>query len=264
MEEIKPELVEAWLREAGALALQFAARPDMTAEHKADNSLVTEADLAVERLLVARIQDTYSGHAIIGEEATRQSGSEYAWVIDPIDGTSAFFLGAPTWCVSLGVLRDGQPHLGMVYVPYTDELFISRDGQTSRNGHLLSVSSATKLNRDTLFCVSTLAHQLYPMKGFPGRLYSFGSCVYQNCLVARGAVCGTLSRSPRLWDLAGALPLVRGAGGDMVYLSGEPVVLADLMDGSPVHQPVLSAPPQLIELLLAIIRRSAVAGNGGG
>src|SRR5689334_3541376 len=112
----------SWVRDAGVLARQFFNQ--VTGRRKPDRSWVTEADLAIERSMVAQIAARYPQHGIIGEEQTRhQVDSEFLWALDPLDGTASFIAGLPTWGISLGLLRQGLPYLGLVYLPLLGDYY---------------------------------------------------------------------------------------------------------------------------------------------
>src|SRR5262245_22006510 len=114
--------LRAWLYEASAIAQQHFKQS--AGWRKADRSWVTAADGAIERMLVEHIAARYPQHGIIGEEQVRRDlGHEVLWAIDPLDGTASFVAGLPLWCISVGLLRHGQPYLGMVYVPLLDDCY---------------------------------------------------------------------------------------------------------------------------------------------
>src|SRR5512142_3216717 len=99
-------------REAGALLLSYFARR-IGFTYKGDVDLVTEADRASEALITERIRARWPGHDLVGEEGARvESGSDYRWYIDPLDGTTNFAHGFPVFCVSLGLQRKGESIAG--------------------------------------------------------------------------------------------------------------------------------------------------------
>src|SRR3984885_5705727 len=95
-------------REAGALLREFYAKGVET-EYKGDVDLVTEADRASEKLIVARLKVAFPSHGVYGEEGTRTGlESEYRWYVDPLDGTTNFAHGFPAFCVILGLERRAK------------------------------------------------------------------------------------------------------------------------------------------------------------
>ncbi|MCJ7621166.1 MAG: inositol monophosphatase, partial [Anaerolineae bacterium] len=103
--DVEVHLVMEWVRQAGRIALRHFNRVEGT--RKADRTLVSQADLEIEDLLVAHLQSTYPSHGIVGEEGTSDVHGEYVWVIDPLDGTRAFLSGLPVWGISIGLLWRG-------------------------------------------------------------------------------------------------------------------------------------------------------------
>lgn len=92
-----------------------------TATYKEDDSPVTELDCHIERLLRAKIEQEYPEHSILGEEFEETLGnSEYTWVLDPIDGTSEFAAGLPTWGSIIALFKLGQPLVGVIDHPDLD------------------------------------------------------------------------------------------------------------------------------------------------
>ena len=132
-------LAESVAREAGALLLGFAAgeRRGVTTKSTATD-LVSEADLATERLIRERLTAARPHDTIVGEEGddhVPEHPSGLRWVVDPLDGTVNFLFGIPQWCVSVAV-EDGEGSLaGAVYDPSRDELWsATRDGEPTSNG----------------------------------------------------------------------------------------------------------------------------------
>src|SRR5215469_10940125 len=122
--------VEAIAREAGTLLMSYFGR--VTVEYKGEVDLVTEADRASEKLIVERLRARWPEHGIVAEEGTRsETGAEYRWYVDPLDGTTNFAHGYPVFCVSIALVRekDGQLEVGVLYDPTRDELFAAERGQ---------------------------------------------------------------------------------------------------------------------------------------
>ena len=125
-------IAEQVAREAGGLLREFYHRGVRT-EYKGDVDLVTEADRASEKLIVARLHEALPEHGVYGEEGTRQGlEREFRWYIDPLDGTTNFAHGFPAFCVVLGCEQrapglkpdeDGEMAAGVIYDPL-------RDGET--------------------------------------------------------------------------------------------------------------------------------------
>src|SRR6476619_380938 len=139
-------------RDAGrVLAERFGRKIEIA--NKSEIDLVTESDLASERLIIDRIKTYYPRHAILAEESGAsepvdgESGSDWRWIIDPLDGTTNYAHGYPCFCVSIGLQCQGRMELGVVYDPIRDEMFSAERGQgASLNSRRISVSGTMNLS----------------------------------------------------------------------------------------------------------------------
>ncbi|MFQ3662339.1 MAG: inositol monophosphatase family protein [Chloroflexaceae bacterium] len=246
--------VRAWVREGGLHARRYFNNVEV--QRKADRSWVTRADLEVEQLLRERIVARYPDHGIIGEEqGVGAIDREFVWCLDPIDGTGSFVAGLPTWCVSVGLLRDGQPYLGAIYLPILDDCYWAEaEGPAYRNETPIHASRATTIDNNDWISVSSYAHRQYRID-FPAKTRSLSSVAVDCCYVARGSSLGALIGRANLWDLAAGLAIIRAAGAVAVGLSGAPLDTAQLLDGRRLPEPIIIAPPQLIDLLRRYISR---------
>ena len=142
------EFAKVVARDAGAVILPyFRTNADgMKLENKAQDGFdpVTRADREAEQLIRQRISETYPDHGIYGEEFGLQAGNGLTWVIDPIDGTRAFMSGMLHWGVLLALFDGENPIVGVLYQPYTDELFF---GDGVIGGYPAPRARATAQNR---------------------------------------------------------------------------------------------------------------------
>ena len=121
-----------WARQAGAVQLGHFRQGNLDIRTKATEAdVVTIADRESERLIIDGIHAAYPGHAILSEESGEEagSGSGWRWIIDPLDGTTNYSQGLPLFSVSIALEHDGQVVSGVVYAPYTDELFHAVRGE---------------------------------------------------------------------------------------------------------------------------------------
>src|ERR1051326_1428511 len=118
-------------REAGALLMSFFGK--VSIEYKGDVDLVTKADRASEKMIVERIRKQWPDHDLIGEEGSRrETGSDFRWYVDPLDGTTNFAHGYPVFCVSMALEYKGERIAGVIYDPNRDEMFAAKKGSGSR------------------------------------------------------------------------------------------------------------------------------------
>ncbi len=241
----------SWLKEAGSIALQYYQN-QVHRQQKDDYSPVTEADIAVERFLIDKIQQTFdtTQHGIIGEEfGGNWQNKEYVWVIDPIDGTRVFIDGLPQWCISLGLLRHGKEYRGAIYLPVTGEMYYTDNAGQPFWGHRsLMGMLKSSWNRDSFIGVPSSAHYHFNIDF--KRVRAMGAVATHHVYVARGAAIAALHRKAKLWDLAGAHAILTAAGGIAVYLDGQPFSLTDLLAPTPKPMSILAGHPAVLEKLL--------------
>src|SRR4051812_34417749 len=141
--DIQPIVVEA-----GELARGYFR--NVAPERKADRTLVTEADRAVETFLVGRIPKVAPHARLLGEEHGVAGDTSAACTItlDPIDGTSAFVSGLPTWCVTVGVVCNGTAVAGITPLPMTGETYLAEDGTTEWNGRAIVLDRRAPTDSD--------------------------------------------------------------------------------------------------------------------
>ncbi len=238
--------VQALAREAGQIALSYFGRT--TSMIKADNTIVTEADRAVEAFLVKKLNKRYPQDGVLGEEgASSQREAKRQWVLDPIDGTAVFAAGIPSWCVSIGMLEDGVPLAGVVYLPTTDDMFaVDLTGPATCNGEAIQVAAPAPFDSNTGMLSAGDIHSNWTID-FPGKVRALGSLAAHMCYVAMGSSIASINSYASLWDIAAALPILERAGGTTVLLDGSPLPIADIMDGSKLPQPIVSAPTYCID-----------------
>jgi len=121
-------------------------------EHKGAIDLVTEVDLGSEARIIDTIQASFPDHSILSEERGMiQRDQDFLWIVDPLDGTTNFAHGLTLCCVSIALVGNGQPLIGIVCNPFTDELFSAvRDQGAFLNGRRLSVSNVAHVQDSLL------------------------------------------------------------------------------------------------------------------
>ena len=210
-------------KEAGTLLKERFHRQDLVSELKSDNSLITEADLAADRLIRHTIQKEYPNDGILSEEegTTYPDGYTHIWVIDPLDGTTNFSLGLHYWGVSITRLDNGNPELTAVYFPIVDELFIAQRGQGAfLNGEPLQIKDPQINSPNSFFACCSRTYKHYQVN-LPYKTRTLGSAVYHLCTVAKSAAIIAFEATPKLWDIAGGWLIVEEAGGSVQTLTGE-------------------------------------------
>jgi len=238
--------------EAGQLALFYYGKVSKSV--KADLSVVTEADAAVENFLRLALTALAPEYGYIGEETEEArppaAGEEHAWVVDALDGSRAFTAQMPLWVPAVCLMKGGRPVAGAAINPITRELFwADEDGPAFCNDEPLHPEFSATLEANTFIFGPTNHHRTFTVD-FPGRIYCLGAPIYQLCLVAKGAVSGLFfDPSVNLWDLAFPSLLFERTGAVMVYASGRPVVLSELMGRSKISEPIFAGGAEMVDLL---------------
>lgn len=200
--------------------------------------LVTEADQAAELLIASRLRAAFPDHDLLGEEGSRSenTGARFCWVIDPLDGTTNFAHGLPTFAVSIALEDTGHPVVGVIYDPMRNELYRAiKGGGASLNGEPLRVSHIDRVSAAVL--VSGFAHTLEQrrrqgqawcaMLERVRALRQTGSAALNLCYVAAGRMEGYWERGIQPWDVSAGALLVSEAGGKISDREGGPFISHD-------------------------------------
>lgn len=245
--EIKQIVVEA-----GQLALLYYGKVSRSV--KADLSVVSEADAAVESFLRSSLTALAPRYGYIGEETAESrppaSGETRAWVVDALDGSRAFVAGMPLWMPAVCLMSGDRPVAGAALNPVTRELFwADEDGPAFCNDEPLHPELSATLEPNT-FIFGPTNHGRTFVVDLPGRIYCLGAPIYQLCLLAKGAVSGLFfDPAVNLWDLAFPSLLMDRIGAVLVYASGRPVDLSGLMGRDKVPEPIFAGSPEMVEVL---------------
>ncbi len=196
-------------------------------ERKADDTPVTIADRKTEEFIRSEILSKYPSHDIVGEEfKSKETASEFRWVIDPIDGTSSFVRKVPLYTVLLALQYKGTPIVGVIYAPRLDEIVYAAEGLGCYyNGQRASVSS-TKTLGEAWIQVTDYADLKRRRPDFTERLLGMAhSCrtwgdAYGYLLVATGRVDVMIDPIMAPWDIAPLHPIISEAGGVFTDLDG--------------------------------------------
>ena len=223
-------------REAGRVLAERFGRASLEVQHKGEIDLVTESDLAAERLIVERIRSYYPRHDILAEESGTSAHegageSAYKWIIDPLDGTTNYAHGYPCFCVSIALEEEGELVIGVIYDPTRDELFAAeRGGGATLNGRRIRVSETSDLN-EALLCTG----YPYDVRGRGNFAHNFtnfimhaqsvrrdGSAALDLAYVACGRFDGFWEEGLRPWDVAAGVVLIKEAGGHVSRYDNTP------------------------------------------
>lgn len=208
-------------------------------DKKGEIDLVTEIDLACERMCREVLGERFPAHDILAEEmggATAPSASRHRWIFDPLDGTTNYAHGLPIYCSSLGLEIAGRIEVAAIYDPSRTELFTAERGEGAYlNGRALTVSSTGTLSDALLvtgfpYDVHNRGEDLVPLFGeFLGRsraVRRLGSAALDLCYVAAGRFDAFWEQKLWPWDVAAGSLIVEEAGGRVSGMDGSPFDVA--------------------------------------
>ena len=243
------ETVKRIVVEAGDRALERCGT--VGCEFKADQSLVTVVDRETEQFIEGELNALYPGFAFIGEEyGWRGEQGVPVWACDPIDGTTNYVAGLPNWCVSVGLIHEGVPQLGAIYIPKLNELFWAVRGQGAFcNGVGLRAEDRDALHVEDTICLTSNSLKTLNTEALAGRLRCLGSIANELAYTARGNFCATVGLHEGIVDIAAALCICFEAGCDFRYLAGPPVDISALLDARRTTEHFVYAPPRLMAYL---------------
>ncbi|WP_102191926.1 inositol monophosphatase family protein [Microbacterium aurantiacum] len=232
--------LELALRLADAADAQSLPRfdaADLEISTKADNSHVTDADLATERAIRDVLASERPDDGIFGEEFGAQGDSHRQWIIDPIDGTANFLRGVPLWGTMISLAVDGVPHIGVVSMPAFGRRWWASTGQgawtaTDAGPRRIRSSSVASLDEASVSFQSIAqwadAGQLPALLTLAGSVWrdrAYGD-VYAYMLLAEGRIDMVAEFDVKEYDIAAAVPIVREAGGRMTSFDGVETISA--------------------------------------
>jgi myo-inositol-1(or 4)-monophosphatase len=219
------ELLHAAVREAGMLARSLFEQK-VKGWTKSDGTPVTEADIAVDKMLKARLHEARPDYGWLSEETPdtpERLKHRQVWIIDPIDGTRAFAQGGDEWCIAAALLVDGRPHLAAIYRPLVEDFYEARHEQgATLNGKRLRVGSASRLIGARVLGNASAVKHLLAKAPIDAVASGNTPLAMRLARVAEGELDAALSTTPKHdWDLAAGDLLVHEAGGAVTGLNGK-------------------------------------------
>ncbi len=218
------------LLETGIVAARLAGQHAMEESYfvktsvKNKTELVTQADAQCQQIIISKIKETYPDHGFLAEEGVEgkvfkqppRGGKPIWWVIDPIDGTNNFAHYLPLFSVSIAVMYEGLPVIGVIFDPATDSMFTAvKDGQAQLNGRRISAGE------DAIDKFSSIGLDSHFENALPGwtqdlilktRFRNLGSTALHFAYVAKGSLIAAIVNKPKLWDIAAGAVICESAG----------------------------------------------------
>jgi myo-inositol-1(or 4)-monophosphatase len=219
---------------AAAALLMGGYRKRPAPTQKAKHDLVTEYDLASEKLVREKLGALTPNVGIVAEEGGGEVQA-LSWFCDPLDGTTNFVHGHPFWCVSIGLLEEGTPVAGAVVAPALGLTYVGYEGgpalrsgepcRVSDNAELEHALCATGFPPDRQQAPGNNLDTFVRVQKVARGVHRCGSAALDMCLVADGTYDAYWERRVYAWDLAAGAALVLAAGGTITALDGGPANL---------------------------------------
>ena len=218
--------------EAGKIHMEFYGKTlEISCKHN-EFDLVTQVDKNSEAKIISIIKEEFPEHDLLGEEGTNsQTGSDYLWIIDPLDGTTNYTHAFPHFAVSIGLYYKGKPFLGVVFDPFKKEMFSAQKGEGAfLNDKQIKVSEVSKLSNSLLATgfpygrdnileknIKYFAHFLYKAQA----VRRPGAAALDLCYIAAGRLDGFWELNLSPWDVAASACIIEEAGGKITNFNSD-------------------------------------------
>lgn len=209
-------------REAGRVLLQ-GLESDLEVHGRVRHDVKLEMDRRSEETIVGILREAYPEHDVLTEEAGRiGAGSEYQWVVDPLDGTYNYFRRIPLWVTSIGLCRCGEEVLGVIYDPSRDEMFYAeKGGGAFLNGERINVSGVGSVAEATIGLaygthdefMDTMVESMVRVARCADKMRGLGAAAMHLAYVACGRLDAFFEYGLWPWDVTAGMVLIREAGG---------------------------------------------------
>jgi len=223
-------------REAGELALKHLGTSKISS--KGEKNPVTEADKAVEKLIIIKIKSKFPEHNIIAEESgNNEKKSDFTWFIDPIDGTSNYSHGDPNFCISIALAEKDMLKYACIYIPMLKEMYFAEKGKGAElNNERIHVSKIKELDKAFIQMGISPYKELIDdsLKFFKhftlnaDRARDYGFCAGQLAYVAAGRAEALIKKDQHAWDVAAGILLIEEAGGLVTDEHGKKINIQNL------------------------------------
>ncbi|MBI2576455.1 inositol monophosphatase [Candidatus Woesearchaeota archaeon] len=215
---------------SGSLLLGYFKNISNVREKSNNLGLVSEADLASEKAIVALLREHFPSHNIVAEESgDHKKASDFTWYIDPLDGTTNFVFGLKNWGLTLSLAYKGEMLVGAIYFPLSGELLTAAKGKGAfLNGKRICVSQRKTLEKSLVLFESDLDEDSsfrFPfLKNIVEKSYRIrmlGDAVSCIRFLSEGSADGVILLKPKPWDVGAGYVLITEAGGKVTGLDGK-------------------------------------------
>lgn len=262
------EFINTTLIHASKIANSYFGKVSSISTKSNDNNQVlTEADLAIGKYIVEEIRNTFSDHNVIDEEAgIIDNNSQYTWVVDPIDGTSNFANGLPTYGLMIGLLKDHDPIAGGVSLPFFDEIYLAQKGYGATcNSNKITVSKETNLLK-ALVSYGIDGHQENPDITYEEikvlaeiilniRNLRTTNSAYDMVQVVSGKYGAYINKTTKIWDNVAIQPIIEESGGVVTDYWGKPIDYSNPLSKVSQNFTICAGAPMLHNSIVDITKK---------
>ncbi|MHC4104752.1 MAG: inositol monophosphatase family protein [Planctomycetota bacterium] len=232
---------------------------------KNSTELVTQADSRCQKIIIDRIKENYPDHGFIAEEGQQgkifkqspRSNQQFWWAIDPIDGTNNFAHHILLFTISIAVLYEGEPIVGVIFEPATDSMYTAVKGGEAKLNNRRIISGAAAMDM-----FSSVGLDSHYEDGVPSwtceimkrtRFRNLGTTALQLAYVANGGLVATIASDPKLWDIAAGSLIAEASGAIITDWQGKSIYPVDLENYETQQFSIIAANkkvhPEIVELL---------------
>jgi myo-inositol-1(or 4)-monophosphatase len=244
------DVAKSVAKEMGKIQLKNF-RKNLKVIRKSTKDFVSNVDLECQNLSYELLRKDFQYEILSEEKKTQdETGTKLFWIIDPVDGTHNYISGLPNFGVSIALATKKEFLLGVIYLPYFDEMYYAVKNQGAfMNDEKIQVSKNNDLEKsmitfDNQFYLNKKSFDVY--KKIVGSCFTtriLGSAVYDFCLIASGKVDARVWNNTKVFDFAAGLTIVNEAGGKLTDFNGNEITLNShdiLASNSFVHQELLT------------------------
>lgn len=262
------EFIEKVLQESSDIARNsFGKTSSISIKDGDNNQILTETDLAIGKLIVGQIKESFPTHNIIDEEAgVIVNNSEFTWVVDPVDGTSNFANSMPLYGIMVGLLQQDSPIAGGIVLPAFNELYVAEKGKGAYcNGAKIQATKEQNLLK-VLVAYGIDGHQEDPNITYDEtkilseivlniRNLRSSNSAFDAAMVARGNYGGSLNRTSKIWDNVAQQIVLEEAGCTYTDFFGNKIDYSNPVSKANDNFTFCAAPPALHAALQKIIHK---------
>ncbi len=226
-----------------------------------DEALITQAELEMTDLFQQQVQSRFPQHQVFRggslQEDYSHGDERYLWIFDPFDGVANFQAGIPIWGISVALIENFWPVLGVISLPATGDTFQAVAGHEALLGNRrMTVSPHTQINDESLLLTYSRFHQHYETS-FPGKIRNLGCTAAHIAYVAMGRADAAIIANESFEGLAAARVIVEAAGGKIYQMDGSEFALNSHLSGQPITDHLLVTGKETKRPILETLKRLA-------